>query len=155
MSYPLTLPVPGLGPVSISVNLLDYTMGKAAPNLAQLLEQLRVQLRGALAAKGVAESALEATVTAVMAGLQASSDFNTSLLALAQQLSALGNNNWLKHVNTDAQGYTLVTLTPGKLVAQFRQVNKLVGASAPATLLARTTTATVTAGVAAVVVSQV
>ena len=68
---------------------------------------------------------------------------------------ALGNNNWLKHVNTDAQGYTLVTLTPGKLVAQFRQVNKLVGASAPATLLARTTTATVTAGVAAVVVSQV
>ena len=155
VSYPLAIPVPGVGTVSLNFNLLDYTMGKAAPTLTQLLEQLRVQLRGALAAKGVAESALEATVTAVMAGLQASSDFNTSLLALAQQLSALGNNNWLKHVNTDAQGYTLVTLTPGKLVAQFRQVNKLVGASAPATLLARTTTATVTAGVAAVVVSQV
>ncbi|MPQ57209.1 alkaline phosphatase [Duganella sp. FT27W] len=153
VSYPLAIPVPGVGTVSLNFNLLDYTMGKAAPTLAQLLEQLRVQLRGALAAKGVAEGALEATVTAVMAGLQASSDFNTSLLALAQQLAALGNNGWIKHLNTDAQGYTLVTLTPGRLVAQFRQVNKLVGTSAPATLVARTTTATVTAGVAAVVVS--
>jgi alkaline phosphatase D len=33
---------------------------------------------------------------------------------LAQQLSGLGNNQWLKHLNTDAQGYTLVTLTPEK-----------------------------------------
>jgi len=152
VSYPLAIPVPGVGTVSLNFNLLDYTMGKAAPTVAQLLEQLRVQLRGALAATGVPEAALESTVTAVMAGLQASSDFSTSLLALAQQLAALGNNGWIKHLNTDAQGYTLVTLTPGKLVAQFRQVNKLVGASAPATLVARTTTATVTAGAAAVVI---
>jgi alkaline phosphatase D len=89
-------------------------MGKAAPTLASLLEQTRVQLRGALAAKGVPEAQLEATVSAVLAGLQANSDFNTSLLALAQQLSGLGNNQWLKHLNTDAQGYTLVTLTPEK-----------------------------------------
>jgi alkaline phosphatase D len=152
VSYPLAIPVPGVGTVSLNFNLLDYTMGKAAPTVALLLEQLRVQLRGALAAKGVPEAALESTVTAVMAGLQASSDFSTSLLALAQQLAALGNNGWIKHLNTDAQGYTLVTLTPGKLVAQFRQVNKLVGTSAPATLVARTTTATVTAGAAAVVI---
>jgi alkaline phosphatase D len=152
VSYPLAIPVPGVGTVSLNFNLLDYTMGKAAPTVALLLEQLRVQLRGALAAKGVPEAALESTVTAVMAGLQASSDFSTSLLALAQQLAALGNNGWIKHLNTDAQGYTLVTLTPGKLVAQFRQVNKLVGTAAPATLVARTTTATVTAGAAAVVI---
>jgi alkaline phosphatase D len=152
VSYPLAIPVPGVGTVSLNFNLLDYTMGKAAPTVALLLEQLRVQLRGALAAKGVPEAALESTVTAVMAGLQASSDFNTSLLALAQQLAALGNNGWIKHLNTDAQGYTLVTLTPGKLVAQFRQVNKLVGTAAPAALVARTTTATVTAGAAAVVI---
>jgi alkaline phosphatase D len=152
VSYPLAIPVTGVGTVSLNFNLLDYTMGKAAPTVALLLEQLRVQLRGALAAKGVPEAALESTVTAVMAGLQASSDFSTSLLALAQQLAALGNNGWIKHLNTDAQGYTLVTLTPGKLVAQFRQVNKLVGTAAPATLVARTTTATVTAGAAAVVI---
>ena len=153
MSYPLAVPVPGLGTVNLSFNLLDYTMGKAAPTVASLAEQARVQLRGALAVKGVPEPQLEATVTAVLAGLQANSDFNTSLLGLAQQLSALGNNPWLKHLNTDAQGYTLVTLTPGKLSAQFRQVNKLVAGAAPASIVARTATATVTAGSPSVTVS--
>jgi alkaline phosphatase D len=153
VSYPLAVPVPGLGTVNLSFNLLDYTMGKAAPTVASLLEQTRVQLRGGLAAKGVPEAQLEATVTAVLTGLQANSDFNISLLALAQQLSALGNNPWLKHLNTDAQGYTLVTLSAGKLTAQFKQVNKLVGGAAPATPIARTTTAVVTAGSPSVAIS--
>ncbi|MYN26358.1 alkaline phosphatase D family protein, partial [Duganella levis] len=153
VSYPVAVPVTGLGTVNLNFNLLDYTMGKAAPTVASLAEQTRVQLRGALAAKGVPESQLEATTAAVLTGLQANSDFNTSLFTLAQQLSALGNNAWLKHLNTDAQGYTLVTLTPGKMTAQFRQVNKLVGATAPATIVARTTTATVTAGTPAVTIS--
>lgn len=153
VSYPLAVPVPGLGTVNLSFNLLDYTMGKAAPTVAMLLEQTRVQLRGALAAKGVPEAQLDATTSAVLAGLQANADFSTSLLTLAQQLSGLGNNPWLKHLNTDAQGYTVITLTPGKMTAQFKQVNKLVGASAPATTIARTTTATVAAGTPAVTIS--
>jgi alkaline phosphatase D len=153
VSYPLAVPVTGLGTVNLSFNLLDYTMGKAAPTVASLAEQTRVQLRGALGAKGVPEAQLEATTAAVLAGLQANADFNTSLLTLAQQLSALGNNPWLKYLNTDAQGYTLVTLTPGKMTAQFKQVNKLVGVVAPATLVARTTTATVTAGSPSVAIS--
>ncbi|MYM68767.1 phosphodiesterase [Pseudoduganella sp. FT55W] len=153
VSYPLAVPVTGLGTVNLNFNLLDYTMGKAAPTVASLLEQTRVQLRGALAAKGVPEAQLDATVTAVLAGLQANSDFNTSLLGLAQQLAGLGNNPWLKYVNTDAQGYTLVTLTPGKMTAQFKQVNKLVGTAAPATLIARTTTAVVSAGSPSVAIS--
>ena len=118
-----------------------------------LLEQLRVQLRGALAAKGVPEAQLDATVSAVQAGLKASTDFSTTLLGLAQQLSGLGNNPWIKHLNPDAQGYTVVTLTPGKLVAQFKQVNKLIGTAAPSSVIARVTTATVNAGTVAVVVS--
>ncbi len=153
VSYPLVIPVPGVGTVNLAINLLDYTMGKAAPTLDSLLEQLRVQLRGALGARGVPEAQLDATVTAVQAGLKASSDFSVTLLGLAQQLSGLGNNPWLKHLNTDAQGYTVVTLTPGKLVAQFKQVNKLVGTSAPANVIARVTTATVTAGTAGVVIA--
>ena len=153
VSYPLAIPVTGIGTVNLDINLLDYTMGKAAPTVDSLLEQLRVQLRGALAAKGVPEAQLDATVTAVQAGLKASSDFSGTLLGLAQQLSGLGNNPWIKHLNTDAQGYTVVTLTPGKLVAQFKQVNKLIGTAAPATVIARVTTATVTAGAAAVVVA--
>ncbi|OBV37681.1 alkaline phosphatase D family protein [Janthinobacterium psychrotolerans] len=153
VSYPLAIPVPGVGTVNLAINLLDYTMGKAAPTVDSLLEQFRVQLRGALAAKGVPEAQLDATVTAVQGGLKASTDFSVTLLGLAQQLSGLGNNPWLKHLNTDAQGYTVVTLTPGKLVAQFKQVNKLVGNAAPATVIARVATATVTAGTAAVVVA--
>ena len=153
VSYPLAIPVTGIGTVNLDINLLDYTMGKAAPTVDSLLEQLRVQLRGALAAKGVPEAQLDATVTAVQAGLKASSDFSGTLLGLAQQLSSLGNNPWIKHLNTDAQGYTVVTLTPGKLVAQFKQVNKLIGTAAPATVIARVTTATVNAGTAAVVVA--
>ncbi|RFP11874.1 MULTISPECIES: alkaline phosphatase [unclassified Duganella] len=153
VSYPLAIPVTGLGTLSISINMLDYTMGKATPTVASLLEQIRVQVRGALGAKGLPEAQLDPTTSAVLAGLQASSDFSVSLLALAQQLSGLGNNPWIKHLNTDAQGFTLVTLTPGKLVAQFKQVNKLVGGNAPTSVVARVTTATVTAGSAAVAIS--
>ncbi|MES2161650.1 MAG: alkaline phosphatase D family protein [Pseudomonadota bacterium] len=153
VSYPLAIPVTGLGTLSISINMLDYTMGKAAPTVASLLEQIRVQVRGALGAKGLQEAQLDATTSAVLAGLQASSDFSVSLLALAQQLAGLGNNPWIKHLNTDAQGFTLVTLTPGKMVAQFKQVNKLVGGNAPTSVVARVTTATVTAGSAAVAIS--
>jgi alkaline phosphatase D len=56
-------------------------------------------------------------------------------------------------VNTDAQGYTVVTLTAGSLVAQFKQVNRLVGSSAPANVIAKVTTATVKAGEVAVAIS--
>jgi len=149
----LPVPVPGLGTLTLSFNVLDYTMGKAAPTVDTLAEQVRVQLRGALAAAGLPEAQLDPTVTAVLAGLKANSAFNTQLLGLAQQLSGLNSNPHLKHLNTDAQGYTVVTLTPGKMVAQFKQVNKLVGTTAPATTIARITTATVTAGAAAVSIS--
>jgi alkaline phosphatase D len=41
----------------------------------------------------------------------------------------------------------VVTLTAQQLSCEFRQVNRLVGSSAPATsVIARTTTAVVTAG---------
>lgn len=155
--WPLTIPVPNIGNVTINVNLLDYTMGKAAPTVDDLAEQIRVQLTGALAAKGVPEGAtLTGTVAAVLAGLKTNSDFNTSLVGLAQQLSALNSNPWMKHINADAQGYTVVTLTPGKLVAQFKQVNKLVNTgsmTAPANVIARITTATVNAGTAGLTLS--
>jgi len=153
VSYPLSIPVPNLGTVTLDFNLLDYTMGKAAPTVETLAAQISVQLRGALAAKGVPEAALDATVAQVLTGLKANSDFSATLLGLAQQLSGLNSNPWIKHLNTDAQGYMVVTVTPSKLTAQFKQVNKLVGGNAPATVIARTTTATVTAGSPAVAVS--
>ncbi|WGG51423.1 alkaline phosphatase D family protein [Rugamonas sp. DEMB1] len=153
VTYPLPIPVPGVGTLTLPLNLLDYTMGKAAPTVDTLAEQIRVQLRGMLGAAGLPEAQLDPTVAAVLAGLKANSAFSVTLLGLAQQLASLGNNPWLKHLNTDAQGYTVVTLTPGKLVAQFKQVNKLVGGNAPSNVVARVTTATVEAGKAAVTVA--
>lgn len=48
----------------------------------------------------------------------------------------------------------MVTLTAQQLSCEFRQVNRLVGSNAPATsVIARSTTAVVTAGTAAVTVS--
>jgi alkaline phosphatase D len=72
------------------------------------------------------------------------------LLPLAQQLAGLNSNPHLRHLNTDAQGFTVVTLTAGSLTAQFKQVNKLVGVNAPANVIAKVTTAAVTAGQASV-----
>ncbi len=150
------IPIPGtpVGTVTLKFNLLDYTLGRAAPNLDALAQQARVQLRGALAQKGVPEAQLNGMTDAILTALKASSEFNTSLLGLAQQLAALNSNPWLKYVNTDAQGYSVVTVTPTQLSCTFKQVNKLVGSSAPssATVIAGTTTATVTSGTAAVTI---
>jgi len=152
VAYPVTIPVPDVGSVTVHVNLLDYSLGKAAPTTAALLEGVRVQLRGALAVKGVPEARLDATTQAVLDSLATSTDFAITLLNLAGELAALNSNPWLRHVNTDAQGYTLVTVTPAGLTARFRQVNRLAGTAAPAAVVARETTATVRAGTVAVTV---
>jgi alkaline phosphatase D len=44
--YPLSIPVSGVGTVSIRFNLFDFTLAKAAPTLDQLAKQARVPLRG-------------------------------------------------------------------------------------------------------------
>jgi len=74
-------------------------------------------------------------------------------------LSATITNSgpWIKYADTDAQGYAVVTLTPGNLVCQIKKVNKLSadGAAAPSgsSLIAKIVTATVVAGTADVSVS--
>ncbi|MNY25108.1 PhoD-like phosphatase [compost metagenome] len=148
--YPLTLPVPGVGSVELSVNLLNYTLGAAAPTTASLAQSLRVQLRGALAQAGLPEAQIDATTSAVLTSLQSDATFTGQLLPLAQQLAGLDSNPWLKHANTDAQGYAVVTVTPATLRCEFRQVNKLVGRNAPTTVIAGTTMATVQKDVVAV-----
>ncbi|WP_341676387.1 alkaline phosphatase D family protein [Niveibacterium sp. SC-1] len=148
--YPLNVPVTGLGTLALHFNLFDFTIARSAPTLDQLAEQTRVQLRGALAAKGVPAASLDATTDAVLAGLKADPAFATQLLALAGQLAGLHSNPWIRHINTDAQGYAVVTLTPGAMQCSFRELNRLEAGKAPATTLARTVKLQVTAGTAAV-----
>jgi alkaline phosphatase D len=150
----LSIPVSGLGTLSVKFNLFDYTLARRAPSLDQLAEQARRPVRFALAGAGVSEAALDGTTDAVLAALKADSSFNTSLLGLAGQLAGLASNPWIKHVATDAQGFSLVTLTADRLVCEFRSVNRLVAGSAPALVpLAGTTTITVPAGSASLSVS--
>ncbi|HET8869051.1 MAG TPA: alkaline phosphatase D family protein, partial [Aquabacterium sp.] len=153
--YPISIPTgTALGTLNIKFNLLDYTMGQTAPDLNALAEQARVQIRGALAQAGAPEAQLDGLTDLVLSGLKADPSFNTSLLGLAQVLSGLQSNPWLKYARTDAQGFAVVTLTQDKLTCQFNQVNRLVGNAAPSTsVIARTTTATVLKGVTNVTIS--
>ncbi|MDE2594242.1 MAG: alkaline phosphatase D family protein [Burkholderiales bacterium] len=153
--YPLSIPTgTALGTLNITFDLLDYTMGQSAPTLDLLAEQARVQVRGALAQAGAPEAQLDGLTAQLLAGLKANPAFNTQLLGLAQLLSGLNSNPWLKYARTDAQGFAVVTLTPGNLSCQFNQVNRLVGSNAPSTsVIARTTTATVNKDVVGVTIS--
>ncbi|HOI52404.1 MAG TPA: alkaline phosphatase D family protein, partial [Azonexus sp.] len=153
--YPVNdLPVPGVGNISFDVNLLDYTLGRPAPTLADLQQQVRHPVRSALAQKGVPEAQLDATTDAVLSGLAADPAFNTSLLGLAQTLAGLDGNPWLKHIDSDAQGYAVVTLTPDELVCRLRKMHRLIGSDAPGSAIVATeTTARIAAGTKTVTIS--
>lgn len=145
--YPINnLPVPGVGNISFNINLLDYTLGRPVPTLADLQQQVRHPVRSALAQKAVPEAQLDATTDAVVNALAADPSFNTSLLGLAQTLAGLDANPWLEHVDSDAQGYGVVTLTPGQLVCRLRKMHRLIGSNAPGKIVARETTVTLAAG---------
>lgn len=161
--------VPASGPLpafTLSLNLLDYTMGRAlsadGPTAAAALAaQLTDQLKRKLGTLGVPEVDVDATAAAYVSSIAASaatpgSDF-ANAVALAQQLSALGQqtNPWLAHVDTEAQGYAVVTAATGSLTCRFRKLNPLVGTNAPSgdRIVRSEVTATVMAGTAAVVIS--
>ncbi len=146
--YPIRgVPVTGLGTIDFDVNLLDFTLAKAPPTLDGLKAQARHPLRAALGAKGVPEAQLDATTDAVLAAMGQDPAFNTQLLGLARALASLNSNPWLKHVDTDAQGYGIVTVTPAAVKVELRKMNRLVAGKAPAApIVAKRVTATVTAG---------
>lgn len=61
------------------------------------------------------------------------------------------NGDWLRYIDTDAQGYATVTLTPGELRCVFNKLKPLNGKQAPALpAVASQTVLTVTAGAAEV-----
>lgn len=62
------------------------------------------------------------------------------------------NNPWMKHVDSDAQGYAVVSVTKTDLTCQFRKVNRQVGGVAPTTPVASTKTVKVAVGVTDVTV---
>ncbi|MEY4517195.1 MAG: hypothetical protein RL180_1541 [Pseudomonadota bacterium] len=152
--YPLTIPLTGLGSITVNVNLLNYTMGKDTPMNIALATSLTPQIREQLGKLGVPESNADLIMDSILVGIINSVPFNTELLPLVQQLAGLNNNPWLKHINTDAQGYSRITLTADKVDCQFRQINRLMGSNAPNVMMANTTQVTVAAGSVLPVVSE-
>ena len=59
-------------------------------------------------------------------------------------------NSWLKYVDSDAQGYALVTLTPAKLSCVFHKVGAVSNGVAPSPATLSVKTVEVAAGAAAV-----
>ncbi len=140
--YPINgITVPGVGSIDIQINLLDYTLARKAPTLSALGEQARHPVRAALAAKGVPEAQLDTVTSAVVEGLKADSAFGTTLLGLAQALASLDGNPWIKHVDSDAQGYAVLTVTADQVACEMRKVHRLVGTAAPAAPVVATRTA--------------
>ncbi|MDI1300420.1 MAG: alkaline phosphatase D family protein [bacterium] len=136
------------------LNLLDYTLGKPAPaTAAELAAQLNGQIKRGLAAAGIPELYLAASAAGVQAGVAASPTFTGGALPLAQQLGGVGvaANPWLKYVDTEAQGYAVVTASASSIVCDFKKLNPLVGTTAPANIVVSTKTVTVNTGVATVV----
>lgn len=57
------------------------------------------------------------------------------------------NNPWIRHVDSDAQGYAVVSLTKTDLTCTFKKMARQLGGTAPAVPVASTKTVRVTAGV--------
>lgn len=62
------------------------------------------------------------------------------------------NNPWIKHVDSDAQGYAVVTLSKTELICDFKKMARQVGGAAPTTPVATTKRVRVAVGVTDVTV---
>lgn len=156
-------------PVDIVLPVLDFTLGKPFSTGA-LTVMAKDSLKKALASAGIPEAAFAAginpaaPVDAVISGTAQSIASNQDLQLLCKSLAALDSNAWLKHVDSDAQGYSVVEVSPASLKCTFKRVNTLFVsggvAAAPGAVgadgrpaVARTVVATVNAGSTALTIS--
>lgn len=149
-------------PFNIFLPVLDFSMGKPY-SLAALTQMVKDSLKQAAAAATVPESSLDGF--GGVDGISASIASNPQLQGLCSALGLMGTevNPWLAHVDTNAQGYAVVTASTSSLSCEFRRLNNVFVASgvgyqpgavpgdtvsggAPRPLVARTVTATVAAG---------
>lgn len=155
VSYTLTSGTTGL-PFNISLPVLDFTLGKAFSPTA-LVGMIRDAIKLATVASGIPEASLEAGASATITQIATAIAGNASLQALCYELSGLGvaANPWLKHVDTSAQGYAVVTASTGSMQCQFKKLNTLFvsggngyapGTVEPRPIVNTTTTIDITAG---------
>mgnify|MGYP001627387650 CR=1 FL=1 len=162
-----TVPAADTGlPFDVTLPVLDFSLGKPFSGAA-LTTMARDAVKRAAAANGVPESALggDANITATIAPAIAGS---SKLQGLCAALAAMGTatNPWLAHIDSNAQGYAVVTANSSTLSCEFKRLNAMFvsggngyapgllgGATDSRPVVDRSVVATVTAGSTAVVMS--
>jgi alkaline phosphatase D len=113
-----------------------------------------------LATAGISSASLFHNYEEFLNNNAATQPWLNSLLSTSN-LASLGdvlksNNPWLAYADTDAQGYTVVSLTPDQLSCTFKKLNPISGGQAPsaANAVASTQVVTVAANTVAVDVAS-
>lgn len=162
VSYTLPGSATGL-PFDVVLPVLDFTMGKPFSGPA-LVSMISNAIKLATVANGIPEASLEAGAGASITAIASAIAGNPSLQVLCAELSSLGlsTNPWLKHVDTDAQGYAVVTAATGSLTCEFKRLNTLFisggtgyapGTVEPRPVVNTTTTVSITAGSTALTIT--
>ncbi|MFT7772639.1 alkaline phosphatase D family protein [Roseateles sp.] len=139
------------------VNTFDETQNGAMGTLvASLIANLAATGKSvaAMTLYGLIQQSL-ATALGIPANLVPSSEIVKRLNPFANSTTGAAppvNNPWIKHVDSDAQGYAVVSLSKTELVCTFKKMARQVGGVAPATPVASVRTARVAAGVTDVTV---
>ncbi len=152
-------------------NMMSFLKDNSIPNVVALTGDIHAFFAGPVMDDFDATTPVPVMVDLVTSGVSSTSLFKfyvdeihtVSALAGLQPLvyqnvtnklngTMSAYNAWLKYVDTDAQGYAVVTLTADKLTCDFRKMKPLVNGELPAApTVAGTTTVTVNTGVPAVV----
>lgn len=134
------------------VNTFDETQNGAMGRLvAGLIASLAATGKSvaAMTLYGLVQQSL-ATALGIPANLVPAAEIVKRLNPFANSATGAAppvNNPWIRHVDSDAQGYAVVSLSKTELVCTFKKMARQVGGTAPATPVASTKTVRVAAGV--------
>jgi alkaline phosphatase D len=155
-------------------NMMAFLRDNSVPNVVALTGDIHAFFAGAVMDDFDATTPAPVMVDLVTAGVSSTSlfKFYVDEIHAVPELAGLQSlvyqnvtnrlngtmstyNTWLKYVDTDAQGYAVVTLTNDKLSCDFRKMKPLVNGELPAApAVASTKTVTVDTGVAAVTLAN-
>ena len=149
-------PTPGLS--TAVINTFDETlMGGMGGVIANTIAMLAATSRSAAAMTlyGLIQQKLAAALGIPPAAVP-SSEIVKRLNPLANATTGAApavNNPWIKHADSHAQGYAVVSLSKTELVCQFKKVKPLAGGAAPTDAIASIKTVRVPSGSATLTVS--
>lgn len=132
-------PTPGLS--TAVINTFDETQaGVMGTVLAQTIAGMAAQSKSAAAMTlyGLIQQKLAAALGIPVAAVPAS-EVVKRLNPFANPTTGVGpaiNNPWIKYVDSDAQGYAVVSLTKTELTCQFKKLARVSGGNAPTTAVA-------------------